>query len=155
MNIGALPDEESRGRAERRLRGIASGERRHDDPTYAPSVPEFIGEPASHAMEEARALLWDVFDPQMLAAAGFPLVPRRQPDLEPDALAVRLHREGDPRAGTFLVSVGRSKNWTTLLPRVTREFDGRTYIIQAAKGDTAEDLVTAVHGALLSLATKP
>lgn len=155
LNIGALPDEESRGRAERRLRGIASGERRHDDPTYAPSVPEFIGEPASHAMEEARALLWDVFDPQMLAAAGFPLVPRRQPDLEPDALAVRLHREGDPRAGTFLVSVGRSKNWKTLLPRVTREFDGRTYIIQAAKGDTAEDLVTAVHGALLSLATKP
>ena len=53
------------------------------------------------------------------------------------------------------MSVGGSKNWKTLLPRVTREFDGCTYVIQAAKGDTPEDLVSAVHAALLSLATKP
>jgi hypothetical protein len=41
------------------------------------------------------------------------------------------------------------------LPRVTREFDGRTYIVQAKRGDSAQDLVTAVHEALHSLATKP
>ena len=125
------------------------------DPAYVPNLPEFIGEPASAGLEEVRALLWDVFDPDLLAAAGFPLVPRRQPDLEAESLGVRVRREGDHRAGTFLVSVGGSKKWKTLLPRVTREFDGRTYVIQAAKGDTPEDLVSAVHAALLSLATKP
>lgn len=155
LNIGALNDEETQEKAVRRLRAVASGERWRNDPSYVPNLPEFIGEPASVAMEEVRALLWDVFDPDLLAAAGFPLVARRQPDLEPDSLGVRVHREGDPRAGTFVVSIGGSKKWKTLLPRVTREFDGRTYVIQANKGDTPEDLVSAVHAALLSLATKP
>lgn len=155
LNIGSLTDDETRDRAVRRLRAISSGERWRNDAAYVPNLPEFIGEPASVGFEEVRALLWDVFDPDLLAAAGFPLVARRQPDLEADMLGVRVRREGDPRAGTFLVSVGGSKNWKTLLPRVTREFDGRTYVIQAAKGDTPEDLVSAVHAALLSLATKP
>jgi hypothetical protein len=115
----------------------------------------FIGVPASRTLEDARTLLWSVLDPALLENAGFPLVPRTQVDLTEDRLAVRVHAPSIPRSGTFLVSVGGSRTWRTLLPRVTREFDGRTYIVQAKRGDSAQDLVTAVHEALHSLATKP
>lgn len=155
LGIGALTDEESRSRAEARLRGIASGAAWRSDPSYAPHLGEFIGEPATPAVESARALLWEVLDPRRLAAAGFPPVARRQADLDARRLAIRVSYPADPSAGTFLVSIGGSKTWKTLLPRVTREHDDKTYIVQAKKSDTAQDLVTGVHDALRSLATKP
>lgn len=155
LGIGALPEPEQRQQARERLRAIAAepGWRDREAPVIDPTP--FLGEPATRALEDARSLLWEVFDPGRLEGAGFPLVPRKQVDLDPDRLAVRVHAPDIPRSGTFLVSIGGSARWRTLLPRVTREFDGRTYVIQAKKGDTAADLVDAVHGALRSLATKP
>lgn len=155
LNIGGLADDESRDRAVRRLRAIAGGEHWRADPDYAPSIGEFIGTRASGEIEDVRSLLWEVFDPRLLDGAGFPLTARNQPDLEPDRLAVRVSYPADPQAGTFLVSIGGSRTWRTLLPRVTREYDGKTYIVQAGKKGTAEDLVHDVHEALRSLATKP
>lgn len=155
LGIGALATDEERDLAQRRLRGIAAGSSWRTDPAYEPTLGEFIGTPASPALEDARALLWEVFDPRRLEAAGFPTVPRRQPELGDDRLSVRVSYPPDPAAGTFLVSIGGSSTWKTLLPRVTREYDGKTYIVQAPKSDTAQDLVTKVHEALVSLATKP
>lgn len=153
LRLGALPDEASQAAAAGRLEEITARPqwRSSDDLP----VGEFIGVPASRRLEEARALLWDVFDPARLEAAGFPLLPRHQPELTADRLAVRVHAPDIERSGTFLVSIGGSATWRTLLPRVTREFDGRTYVVQAKKSDTAQDLVSAVHEALHSLATKP
>jgi hypothetical protein len=161
LGIGALVDEESRASALARLERI----REVPDFRHAPAADVeaatavategFIGVPASRTLEDARTLLWSVLDPALLENAGFPLVPRTQVDLTEDRLAVRVHAPSIPRSGTFLVSVGGSRTWRTLLPRVTREFDGRTYIVQAKRGDSAQDLVTAVHEALHSLATKP
>lgn len=155
LGIGALPDETARADAEKRVRAIAAqGDWRHD-PSFVLEAGAFIGTPATRTIEDARSLLWEVLDPARLEGAGFPLVPRQQPDLEENRLAVRVHAPGIPRSGTFLVSIGGSSTWRTLLPRVTREYDGRTYVIQAKKTDTAQDLVSAVHKALRSLATKP
>lgn len=155
LGIGALAESAERERAVRRLRGIAGGASWRTDPAYEPRLGEFIGTPASADLDDARSLLWDVFDPRRLEAAGFPLVARQQPELGEDRLAVRVGFPEDPVAGTFLVSIGGSATWKTLLPRVTREFDGKTYIVQALKSDTAQDVVTKVHEALRSLATKP
>lgn len=155
LRIGALTDEESRRRAESRLRAIAAGEAWRTDPSYEPRIGELIGEAAGGRIEDARSLLWDVFDPRRLAAAGFPPAARNQPGLEEDRLSFRVTYPADPRAGTFLVSIGGSRTWKTLLPRVTREYDDKTYIVQASKGDTAEEFVRHVHEALRSLATKP
>lgn len=155
LGIGALPDDATRERALRRLRGIAAGSQWRSDPAYRPHLPGFIGVPASRAFEDARALLWEVMDPRSLTAAGFPPVPREQPILDDQRLAVRVRSAESTTAGTLLVSVGGSPTWRTLLPRVTREFDHRTYIVQARKHDTPADLVAGVHAALRSLATKP
>lgn len=155
LGIGVLPDDQAVAAAEARLRGIASGASWRSDTSYVPRLGEFIGTPASPEVESARALLWDVFDARRLTAAGFPLAPRHQPDLSENRVGVRVAYPADPRSGTFLVSIGGSRTWKTLLPRVTREYDGKTYIVQARKSSTAQDLVTDVHGALRSLATKP
>lgn len=155
LGIGALEDDEARDRAVRRLRGITGGNSWRTDPAYEPSLGEFIGTTASEELEDARALVWDALDPRRLAEAGFPAVAHRQVDVTPERLALRVAYPADPHAGTFLVSIGGSRTWKTLLPRVTREHDDKTYIVQAGKKDTAQDLVTAVHTALRSLATKP
>jgi hypothetical protein len=155
LRLGALADEEQHAAATARLEAIAALPDWRRDPDPDIGTEGFIGERAGRDLEDVRGLLWEVFDPALLDEAGFPLVPRQQPDLDEDRLAVRVHAPGVERSGTFLVTVGGSRTWRTLLPRVTREFDGRTYIVQAKKSDTAQDLVTAVHEALRSLATKP
>jgi hypothetical protein len=155
LRLGALEDEGESAAAEARLRAIAALSDWRHDPAPRIETEEFIGRRAGRDIEDVRALLWEVFDPTLLEDAGFPLLPRQQPDLDEDRLAVRVHAPGVERSGTFLVAVGGSRTWRTLLPRVTREFDGRTYVVQAKKSDTAQDLVTAVHEALHSLATKP
>lgn len=155
LNIGALDDEDAASRAEARLRAIAAHDTWRDGTDHLPSVGPFIGTPADARIEEVRALLWEVFDPERLEAAGFPMAIRAQPDLDEQRLAVRLRHPADPRNGTFLVSIGGSSRWRTLLPRVTREYDDKTYVVQAQKSDTADDLVRTVHEALVSLATKP
>lgn len=155
LEIGALGNDEEREAAIARLRAIASRpDWRYDaDLTFEPD--SYIGTPASRKLEDARALLWEVLDPGRLEASGFPLVPRQQPDMTADRLSVRVHAPSIPRSGTFLVSIGGSSTWRTLLPRVTREYDHRTYVVQAKKSDSVQDLVTSVHEALHSLATKP
>lgn len=154
LGLGAL-DDADRSRAEARLRAIASHPAWRTDPDRTPRVGEFLGAPATPALEAARSLLWEVLDPARLADSGFPLVARAQPDLTDERLAVRVAYPADPRAGTFLVSIGGSRTWKTLLPRVTREYDAKTYIVQAHKNDDTADLTAAVDAALRSLATKP
>ncbi|MDO5662385.1 MAG: hypothetical protein Q4G40_06800 [Brachybacterium sp.] len=155
LGLGTLGDEEVRDRAVRRLRGIASGAGWRTDPDYTPTISGFLGTPASAELEDARSLLWDVLDPNLLAAAGFPLVAGSQPTYDGSMLAVRVRYAQNPKAGTLLVGIGGSKNWKTLLPRVVREFDGKKYVVQAGKSDSSEDLVSSVHKALRSLARKP
>ena len=154
LGIGAL-DDTTREQARAGLAELAADPTWREDVADLPEHPALIGERALPGVEHARALLWEVFDPSRLAAAGFPLVARQQPEWDGTRLAVRVEYPADPAAGTFLVSIGGSSTWRTLLPRVTREFDGRTYIIQAPKSATGEDLVRDVHAGLMSLATKP
>ncbi|MGP9694499.1 hypothetical protein ACT3TZ_07775 [Brachybacterium sp. AOP25-B2-12] len=155
LGIGALTDDDAREAAEKRLHTIAAGESWRDGDEHLPAVDGFLGAPADARVEDARALLWEVFDPERLEAAGFPMAIRSQPDLDELRLAVRLRYPADPRGGTFLVAIGGARTWRTLLPRVTREYDDKTYVVQAEKSDTADDLVRKVHEALTSLATKP
>lgn len=155
LAIGALTDDDAREAAERRLHTIAAGTSWRDGDEHLPVVDGFLGTPADARVEDARALLWEVFDPERLEAVGFPMAIRSQPDLDELRLAVRLRYPQDPRGGTFLVAIGGSRTWRTLLPRVTREYDDKTYVVQAEKSDTADDLVRKVHEALTSLATKP
>ncbi|GAB2539180.1 hypothetical protein [Brachybacterium huguangmaarense] len=154
LGIGGLRSDDDRERAAARLRAIAAGGQWRSDPDHRPAIGDLIGRGAASDIEDARALLWEVLDPRRLAEAGFPLVPRAQPELTRDRLAVRVSYPEARGAGTFLVGIGGSKKWKTLLPRVTREYDDKTYIVQVKKRDTAEDLIAAVHDALRSLATK-
>jgi hypothetical protein len=155
LGIGALHGDEDREAARVRLRTIASREDWRNDTSLTFDPESFLGDPASRKLEDARSLLWEVLDPGRLESAGFPLVPRQQPDMTEDRLSVRVHAPSIPRSGTFLVSIGGSPTWRTLLPRVTREYDNRTYVVQAKKSGSVQDLVDDVHGALHSLATKP
>lgn len=153
--IGILSESADVDRARRRLQALARHEDWRTDPAPHPQVGELIGEPATPRLEDARAVLWDVLDPRRFAAAGFPAVPRAQPALDGERLALRVNCPADEAAGTFLVSIGGSKRWKTLLPRVTREYDNKTYIVQVGRSDTTADLAASVLAALRSLATKP
>ncbi|PWH06693.1 hypothetical protein DEO23_07125 [Brachybacterium endophyticum] len=155
LGIGALDGDEEHEAANARLQEIAAAPDWRHDPDLTVDPSPFLGTPASRKVEDARSLLWEVLDPGRLEAAGFPLVPRQQPDMTEDRLSVRVHAPSIPRSGTFLVSIGGSSTWRTLLPRVTREFDNRTYVVQAKKSASVQEFVTDVHEALHSLATKP
>lgn len=156
LGIGRLEDPRARTAARERLQSLAGRTSWRTDarPPLAPD--ELIGAPASPEVEGARLLLWAVFNPMLLRDRGFDLAAaRRQPALTSTSLGLRLHHRGDDSGTTYRIWVGGDREWSHLIPQVTREAsDARaeeTYAVAPRKSQSTADFVWEVHRALRSL----
>ena len=107
-------------------------------------------------MEGARLLLWAVLNPMLLRDRGFDLAPaRRQPALTATTMGLRLLHRGDETGTTYRLWVGGERDWTHLIPKVTREATAdrpeETYAVAPRKSQSTADFVWEVHRALRSL----
>lgn len=156
LGIGLLDSEEEQTAARARLERLVSRStwRTQDAPMQIPE--ELIGAPASPEVEGARLLLWAILNPMLLRDRGFDLAPaRRQPALTATTLGLRLHHRGDESGTTYRIWVGGDREWTHLIPKVTREASDShaevTYAIAPRKSQSTADFVWQVHRALRSL----
>lgn len=156
LGIGLLEDDDARESAGQRLATLARRTAWRTDKGTLPSAGELIGTAASPEVEGARLLLWAIFNPMLLRDRGFDLAPaRRQPALTSTTLGLRLLHRGDDSGTTYRLWVGGDKDWTNLIPRVTREKsperDEETYAVAPRKSQSTADFVWEVHRALRSL----
>lgn len=154
--LGIAMPEDDEDRAEEKALLDRLRRRPGDRTGRAPKHRPMIGAPASPEMEAVRRLLWSVWNPLLLAERGFELAPaRRQPALTATTLALRLVRPEDPVGISYLVSVGGDRDWSSLVPRVTREehedLPAEEYAVAPRKNWSSAEFVWEVHRALYSL----
>lgn len=156
LGIGRLEDAPARAAAQERLDELAGRPDWRTADRLPQSAGELIGTPASPEVEGARLLLWAIFNPMLLRDRGFDLAPsRRQPALTATTLGLRLHHRGEDPRTTYRIWVGGETEWSTLIPRVTREAtkerEEETYAVAPRKSQSTADFVWEVHRALRSL----
>ncbi|HEX7350653.1 hypothetical protein [Brachybacterium sp.] len=156
LGIGRLETDEERGDARARLDGLARRTAWRTETGRPPGRGELIGSPASPELEGARLLLWALFNPMLLRDRGFePASSRRQPALTATSMGLRLLHRGDESGTEYRLWVGGDREWTNLIPRVTREGTSQrpaeTYAVAPRKSQSTADFVWEVHRALRSL----
>lgn len=156
LGLGRPETEEQREAVAARLRELA---RRGDWRSAADGPPppgDLIGAPASPELEGARRLLWALFNPMLLRDRDFEPAPaRRQPALTATSMGLRLLHRGDGSGTEYRLWVGGERDWTHLIPRVTREATSarpeETYAVAPRRSRSTADFVWEVHRALRSL----
>ncbi|MGP5260583.1 hypothetical protein ACTXMW_04130 [Brachybacterium paraconglomeratum] len=156
LGIGLPRTDEESAEAAERLESLARRTAWRTDEGALPATPELIGAPASPEVEGARLLLWAVLNPMLLRDRGFDLAPaRRQPALTATTMGLRLLHRGDETGTTYRLWVGGERDWTHLIPKVTREATAdrpeETYAVAPRKSQSTADFVWEVHRALRSL----
>ncbi|MGP5198168.1 hypothetical protein ACTXKN_03315 [Brachybacterium alimentarium] len=156
LGIGLLESEEELDAARERLAVLDRRSAWRSENSGLPDLGELIGTAASPEVEGARLLLWAIFNPLLLRDRGFDLAPaRRQPALSSTTLSLRLQRRGDDSGTLYRIWVGGDRDWSNLIPRVTREASTdraeETYAVAPRKSQSTADFVWEVHRALRSL----
>ena len=156
LGIGVLGTEEEHAAAQDRLDEIARRTAWRAEHAAPPVPQELLGAAASPEVEGARLLLWAVLNPMLLRDRGFDLAPsRRQPALTSTQLGLRLLHRGEDPGTTYRIWVGGEREWSSLIPKVTREETAdrpaETYAIAPRKSQSTADFVWEVHRALRSL----
>ncbi len=156
LGIGLARGEEEQAEAAARLEMLARRSAWRTDEGALPGVQELVGAPASPEVEGARLLLWAVLNPMLLRDRGFDAAPaRRQPALTATSMGLRLVHRGDDSGTTYRIWVGGERDWTHLIPKVTREATEdraeETYAVAPRKSQSTADFVWEVHRALRSL----
>ncbi|MFC7458789.1 hypothetical protein ACFQS2_16480 [Brachybacterium sp. GCM10030267] len=156
LGIGRLETDADRAAAKERLGTIQRRTAWRSETGDLPAPGELIGAAASPEVESARLLLWAIFNPMLLRDRGFDLAPaRRQPALSATTMGLRLLYRGDDSGATYRIWVGGSREWDSLIPRVTREESPdrptETYAVAPRKSHSTADFVWEVHRALRSL----
>lgn len=156
LGIGLARTDQEREQADARLEALSHSTAWRTEDGALPADQELIGAPASPEVEGARLLLWAVLNPMLLRDRGFDVAPaRRQPALTATRMGLRLLRRGDDSGTTFRIWVGGERDWTHLIPKVTREATAEraeeTYSVAPHKNQSTADFVWQVHRALRSL----
>lgn len=156
LGIGRLDDPEHRAAAREYLESLAARPSWREETRPPQPAQELIGTPASPEVEGARLLLWGLFNPMLLRDRGFDLAAaRRQPALTTTTLGLRLHQRGDDSGTTYRIWIGGEREWSHLIPKVTREAsedrEEETYAVAPRKSQSTADFVWEVHRALRSL----
>ncbi|MGP5265736.1 hypothetical protein [Brachybacterium alimentarium] len=156
LGIGLLESEGELDAARERLAVLDRRSAWRSENSGLPDLGELIGTAASPEVEGARLLLWAIFNPLLLRDRGFDLAPaRRQPALSSTTLSLRLQRRGDDSGTLYRIWVGGDRDWSNLIPRVTREASTdrseETYAVAPRKSQSTADFVWEVHRALRSL----
>ena len=156
LGIGLARTDQEQAAAAERLEAFTRRTAWRTDDAAMPPAQELIGAPASPEVEGARLLLWAVLNPMLLRDRGFDAAPaRRQPALTTTTLGLRLLQRGDDSGTTYRIWVGGERDWTHLIPKVTREATAErpeeTYAIAPRKSQSTADFVWEVHRALRSL----
>src|SRR5699024_8173727 len=156
LGIGRLDDPEHRAAAREYLESLAARPSWREETRPPQPAQELIGTPASPEGEGARLLLWGLVNPMLLRDRGVDLAAaRRQPALTPTSRRLPLHPPGDDGGTTYRIWSGGEREWSHLIPKVTREASedrgGEACAVAPRKSQSTPDFVWGVHRALRSL----